>query len=295
MKKIAMFLLLIGLLLTISTGCKKKFAMNRAFDSIASNGYIMAKSPQACMDAEKPEPRSHMMFGSETMSQKKTLLAHDVSKTSDFDESARDINKNEDPKPKDPQTNKKIKRQIIYTARYTVHVKNIEKAIIQLNILLDTNQGHVGNETNSNFVVRIPAANFEGFVNAIENLGKIIDKYKNAQDVTEQYYDLSLRIKVLEKRLIDYENLRAEAKTVREKLEVDKEITKIVMELDSLKGRLRFLSGQVAFSTVTIYFTTDPTQMKQKPQRRYNRPFRWVTNMRIENLLGDTYYPEEDE
>jgi hypothetical protein len=82
---------------------------------------------------------------------------------------------------------------------------------------------------------------------------KVISKSVNANDVTEQYYDVKIRLeneRQVEKRYLE---LLAQARTVKDILDIEEKLGKVRQEIESKEGRLRYLDDQVGYSTLNIW------------------------------------------
>ena len=196
---------------------------------------------------------------------------------------------------KNPQTNKKYKRQMVYTADYRIHVKDFEVGISIAKSLLADYQGYVNLQTNSRLIVRVPAEYFDAFTNAIEKIGKVITRNIKAVEVTTRFYDLKRRIEVLEESIKAWEKKRLQVKTDEAIIKIDQIIDNKVSELEIYKGQLRVLADQISRSTITIDFTMDPTPEPAPPRHKYHVPYNWIRNLNPERLLPDYSYVDEDE
>ena len=207
-----------------------------------------------------------------------------------------DVSGSDTPDVKEPlQTNKKYKRQMIYTADYRIHVKDFEVGISIAKSLLADYQGYVNLQTNSRLIVRVPAEYFDAFTNAIEKIGKVITRNIKAVEVTTRFYDLKRRIEVLEESIKAWEKKRLQVKTDEAIIKIDQIIDNKVSELEIYKGQLRVLADQISRSTITIDFTMDPTPEPAPPRHKYHVPYNWIRNLNPERLLPDYSYVDEDE
>lgn len=103
--------------------------------------------------------------------------------------------------------------------------------------------------------VRIPAQQFDAFIADIGKGVSYFDRKEiSSQDVTEEYIDISARLKakkVLEARYLE---LLKKASKVSEMLEIEKQLSAIREEIEAQEGRLRYIQDRVALSTVYIAF-----------------------------------------
>jgi len=74
----------------------------------------------------------------------------------------------------------------------------------------------------------------------------------SGRDVTEEYIDLEARLRNLrrqEERLLE---ILDRAESVKDVLEVERELGRVRGEIERLEGRLRYLSNRVEFATITV-------------------------------------------
>ncbi len=172
------------------------------------------------------------------------------------------------PPPQQPQAQpvkpdeKPIPRQIIKTANYRIQVKNVDESSRRANQLAEKHGGYVSESalTNSNYqitntiTIRVPAVRFDSLLNDLGGEA-IFTQYKriSSQDVTEEYVDITTRLKTKKEvrdRYVDI--LRNKAKTVADVLQAEEQIRIIQEEIEAKEGRLRYLKDQVAMSTVHL-------------------------------------------
>ena len=156
----------------------------------------------------------------------------------------------------------KIARQIIRTANYRIQVKDVNASAKQANLLATKHGGYISDseltnssyETTNALTIRVPAPRFDSL---LDELGSeaIFTQYKriNSQDVTEEYVDITTRLKTkiaVRDRYVDI--LRTKAKTVKDVLDAEEQIRIIQEEIEAKEGRLRYLKDQVGMSTIRL-------------------------------------------
>ncbi|MEM7233730.1 MAG: DUF4349 domain-containing protein, partial [Planctomycetota bacterium] len=92
----------------------------------------------------------------------------------------------------------KGKRQIIYTANFTIQVPSGETAATKWISKVTEAGGYLEKQEGSLVRVRVPAIKFHELVETLPSYGRVLDKSVSAQDVTMRYFDLKLRIEVAE-------------------------------------------------------------------------------------------------
>ncbi len=119
----------------------------------------------------------------------------------------------------------------------------------------DSYRGESGTHKEGYVTVRIPEDVYTVFVEGVGNLGEVTHKSVNAQDVTEEYVDISARLGNLKKqeaRLLDILDM---ADSVEEVLSVEKELERVRGQIESLTGRLNYLEDRTDYSTINIRVT----------------------------------------
>jgi len=117
------------------------------------------------------------------------------------------------------------------------------------------NSNKSGNRISRNLEIRIPTTNFQKTIDSISSHVEFFDtKNISARDVTEEFIDLEARLKAkqtLEKRYLE---LLSKAKTVKEMLEIERELSNIREEIEAKQGRLKYLEDKVSLSTLNVEF-----------------------------------------
>jgi hypothetical protein len=164
--------------------------------------------------------------------------------------------------PESEIQNPPIPRQIIKTANYRIQVKDVNASSRNATALATKHGGYVSDSelTNSSYEttniiwVRVPASRFDSL---LDDLGSeaIFTQYKriSSQDVTEEYVDITTRLKTkmeVRDRYVDI--LRTKAKTVKDVLDAEEQIRIIQEEIEAKEGRLRYLKDQVGMSTIRL-------------------------------------------
>ncbi|MFY0538747.1 DUF4349 domain-containing protein [Nannocystis pusilla] len=180
-------------------------------------------------------------------------------------------------KGKEPQ--KQFARQIIYTADMAISCFKLDDAMQRAEALTLEAGGYVQTMSQGYFVLRIPAAQLRRIMEELGKLGVVESRNLQAQDVTQEYVDLTTRIRVLRETQSQLITLLKQARNVEEALQVRRSLDAITMELEQALGRLRFLENQIGFSTLTVRMS------ERGPQNAVpssNDPFPWVDTLGVE-------------
>src|SRR5690606_993665 len=162
----------------------------------------------------------------------------------------------------DPQAATPVARKLIYTATVHLVVKDFGATDSKIQSLTESVGGFIaefredrtyGDRRAGRWVVRIPTARFQEFLDQVVTFGVPETRQIDAQDVTEEYVDLEARSankKKLEQRILDLlENQTGEIKDV---IAVETELARVREEIERMEGRLRYLANRVELTTITI-------------------------------------------
>ncbi len=103
--------------------------------------------------------------------------------------------------------------------------------------------------------IRVPASKFDALLDKIAgSVEKLDSKSISAQDVTDEFIDLSARLKTKKELEARYREILKRANSVEEILAVEKQIGDLRSDIESVEGRLKFITEQVSFSTLSVVF-----------------------------------------
>lgn len=100
--------------------------------------------------------------------------------------------------------------------------------------------------------VRVPSANYDSFVSALDGVGKITSKSTSIDNISQQYYDTTTQIdalKIQEKNLLE---MLEQCDTIEDMLTVQERLTTVQYELNRLQTNKRYMDVDVAYSYVNI-------------------------------------------
>ncbi len=132
-------------------------------------------------------------------------------------------------------------------------------------VLTSSTRG-VKDDLRADVTLRVPAERYRDALDRIRGYGvDVIKDESTAQDVSEEYVDLTARQKNLELTVAQLQSLLAQAKNVDETLRVQGQLNSVQGDLERVKGRLNFLDNRAAFSTITVSLQPLPTVVKAPP------------------------------
>lgn len=107
--------------------------------------------------------------------------------------------------------------------------------------------------------LRIPAPAFDRAIADLKALAvEVLDEQTRAEDVTEAYTDLNVRLRNLEAAEEQFLVLFKRAEKIQDILEVQDRIQRIRGEIEHLRGRLNVLEDRVALATVRVQLHPPP-------------------------------------
>jgi Domain of unknown function (DUF4349) len=180
---------------------------------------------------------------------------------------------------KEPAQNRDL---VIYTARFTMAVYQVDQGLNAVEKIARDNGGYLGQKKDREITVRIPRGRFETTLAAIDRVGDVLHREILAEDVTDEHVDLEIRIKnarAMQRRLSD---LLGKA-SVKDALEIEKELHRVTEELERLEGRMKVLKDRIAFSTITVVFEARGSQIQTQ---RVRLPFPWLGALNLPSLLS---------
>src|SRR5438128_3312198 len=152
---------------------------------------------------------------------------------------------------------------VIRTGQTSIEVDSLERAVAQVRLLAGRVGGYVAHTTvqtgrgqlrSATLEVKIPADRFEDGLGGLAALGKLESVNANAEDVGEEFTDVTARMtnaRRLETRLIEL--LATRTGKLKDVLDVEHELARVREEIERYEGRLRYLRAHAVLSTLTIY------------------------------------------
>ena len=169
-------------------------------------------------------------------------------------------------------------RMVHYTGTATLRVTRPEEASDALVALAVDAGGYVELLSNTSVTLRVPVARFEELFRAALALGDVIDKSVTAEDITDSYLAVDLRLrtsKATRDRLIE---LLAKAKDEKEKMSLLQQIQRLTEQIDVMEAQLRTLAGLASFSTITIALVPR-AQFSGRTARDDVAGFGWISGL----------------
>ncbi len=153
-------------------------------------------------------------------------------------------------------------QKIIYTATIDLVVKDFAGVESQIRKMVKDFGGNIaefreyrrtGDELSGHWVLRIPVARFDDFVDQVVDLGVPRDRQISSEDVSAEYVDISARLtnqRRLEERMLKLVDERTG--NVSDVIAAESQLAKIREQIELYEGRLRYFDDRIEMTTVTI-------------------------------------------
>ena len=192
------------------------------------------------------------------------------------------------PKGAPGQTSSDVARvqspMLLYTAQITMAVFEVKKALAAVEDLGRDMGGFLARRDDQTITIRVPAARFDEAVARLEKLGDMIHRNVTAEDVTEEFNDLEVRLKSARAVRDRLEQLLGKAAKVEESVLIERELERVAGEIERIEGRMKFLKDRAAYSTITVSFQA--RRSETLGSRKFNLPVPWLYELGLSRLLA---------
>jgi hypothetical protein len=172
---------------------------------------------------------------------------------------------------------------LIYTAELSMAVFQVEASLAAVEKIGRDVGGYLSARQDKSVTIRVPRDRFDEAVDRVEHLGDVTHRAVKAHDVTDEYVDVEARLKnarAMRDRLAD---LLSHA-TVKEALDIERELSRVTEDIERLEGRLKLLRDEVAFSTISVDFA--PVAVQEVHDASILSSIPWLRELGLPTLLG---------
>ncbi len=172
---------------------------------------------------------------------------------------------------------------LIYTAQISMAVFEVNASLGRVEAIGRELGGFLAKRDDQSITVRVPAAVFDEAVKRIEGVGDMLHRNVTAEDVTEEFRDLEIRLKSARAVQARLTELLAKAVKVEESIAIERELDRVSGEIERVEGRIKFLKDRAAFSTITVRF--EPKATEQVGGAKVRLPVPWLYDINLPRLL----------
>ncbi len=182
-------------------------------------------------------------------------------------------------------------RKRVYEATLELSVASVEQSKRRIIALTQTAGGYTESSVEQTLVIRVPAARFDEVLAAVQELGEVRSRSIQSTDVTDQFADLTLRLKTAEASRTRLYQLLEQAEKAQERLAILREIRRLTEQIEQLRSSLDSLGRLVEFSRITVYLAS---RMQEERVTRSAIPFRWIAQLApVRRTTADLKQPIE--
>lgn len=151
--------------------------------------------------------------------------------------------------------------KVIRTFSFTLSTKQFEADLSAIQTALKAHDGYVeeakfssdrGARRAAYLRVRVPKDAVDAFTFELKGIGWALDVRETAEDVSEQYADIGMRLETQKAKLTRLQEMLKQAVSVEELLLIESSIADTQYQVDSLIGSLKGMDSRVDYATVTI-------------------------------------------
>ncbi|OGR10013.1 MAG: hypothetical protein A2341_05500 [Deltaproteobacteria bacterium RIFOXYB12_FULL_58_9] len=182
------------------------------------------------------------------------------------------------PKPhegKSRDATPEIKRMVHYNGHLKLRVTNPTETLQQASEIADEAGGYVENLTGTTVTLRVPVAEFRAVYTKLATIGDVLSRSMSAQDVTDAFVAMDLRVKTLRASRDRLIVLLGKTTKTREKLELLSEIQRLTEEIDQLEMHLNTIVSLAQLSRLTIEAVPHQLEVEGGDQEPI-AAFRWI-------------------
>jgi hypothetical protein len=172
---------------------------------------------------------------------------------------------------------------LIYTAQISMAVFEVNASLAKVEQIGRELGGFLAKRDDRSITIRVPAAAFDEAVKRVEGVGDMLHRNVAAEDVTEEFRDLEIRLKSARSVQARLTELLAKAVKVEESIAIERELDRVSGEIERIEGRIKYLRDRAAFSTITVRFEPKPTE--QVGAGKVRLPVPWLYDINLPRLL----------
>jgi hypothetical protein len=169
----------------------------------------------------------------------------------------------------------------------------IPKTIDKVIDVAESVGGHIAGRKDQSVQIKVPSASFREAMTKIEAIGGVVGRAVTADDVSEEFHDLEVRLGNLRATRARLQDFLAKANGIQDMLTVERELERVALEIDRMEGRLEFLLTRASMSVISVALTAKPkvvpivvTTPPTPPRAGIDLPIPWVGQVGIDPLLS---------
>ena len=191
--------------------------------------------------------------------------------------------------------------KMVYSADVTLETLHFDDSYDNLVKVISNNDGFLQSENQSNdnsnwyyepsqmersstLSFRVPSKNFKKIMKEFSDIGNVVAKNVNAENMTSEYIDVEARLESYQTEMEELQDLMKQADNVNDIMAIQSQISNLQYEIDSAKSRLSHIDMDVAYSTVSVTlrevsrYTTTPSSFFERIVEAFGGSIRFFIN-----------------
>ncbi|HNC98274.1 MAG TPA: DUF4349 domain-containing protein [Myxococcota bacterium] len=247
------------ILLLLALGCARRMAYAPAAEPGGGYGGYAADMDYA--PAPPPPPPAPMMAGRSKMAMDAPSMPAEAA-----------------PATAPPPTEGQAQRMVHYSGYARIQVARPADTVDQLSALVKEAGGYVENLSGNSLTLRVPEAQFQRVYEQILLTGTVLQRSMSAEDVTEAFTAIDLRLSSSKARQARLIQLLAQAKSEEEKIILVQQLTEVSEQIDQLEAQLRTLRRLADYSRITVELQ-ERVPLSGGPAADESLAFTWISQL----------------
>lgn len=149
----------------------------------------------------------------------------------------------------------------IQTTQFDQAVQSLQDLVEQCGGYFEQSSVYAGSYRDVNaqrsgeYVVRIPAQQYDAFLSASGNLGYVTQLTESSEDIGEQYYDTESRLRTQRTKQERLLELLEKAETMEDIISLENALSEVEYQIEQYTSTLNRYDALVGFSTFNIYLS----------------------------------------
>ena len=153
-------------------------------------------------------------------------------------------------------------QKIIYTGDINLETTAFDETVKAVAALAEAKGGYLESSTVgggsrgyrwADYTVRVPSAQFQGFLDQAGELAHVTWRNTNLENITETYYDTAGRLKTQQIKLERLQKLLSQAENMEDIITIESAISETEWNIEDLSGTLRHYDALVDFATINVH------------------------------------------
>lgn len=170
-------------------------------------------------------------------------------------------------------------RLLVRTGSVRIATTTIDSALDRAEALALKLGGFTDRRDLQSVVLRVPVARFDEAFARLQLLGRVLDHSRSAQDVTAEFQDVQLQIRIQRRLLDKLQEILGQETSLDRRKALLQEIQATSERLERLERRGEILRKQAAFSTLVLQCERPLVRGTTGADHRDLAVFRWVRDL----------------